>query len=178
MHSHSTSHEEPIDWIDVHGKRILTLNKQMVHLFGLKHYAVHVFVINAKGELVLQRRRDDRFLQPGSWDTSVGGHVTSGESLLASARRETKEELRITSPLHALGQLDVIDKQKNYHNDERVAYYWCRTTQIPYYQRSEIAGLQAIPLGKVNAFIRSHQCSPMLVAGWKKFGKRFMERML
>jgi isopentenyldiphosphate isomerase len=166
--------EEPIDWIDQSGKKIYTLNKYLVHAFGLKHYAVHIFVIDASGKLILQKRRNDRFLQPGSWDTSVGGHVTSGESLLRSAQRETKEELRITAKLHLLGQLDVIDKQKNYLNDERVAYYWCATKQKPFYQRSEIAGLKSIPLDKVSAFIRDQQCSPMFISGWKKFGKKIM----
>lgn len=167
--------EEPIDWIDKNGKKILTLNKYLVHAFGLKHYAVHIFVIDKNGKLILQRRRKDRFLQPGSWDTSVGGHVTSGETLLKSAQRETKEELRITAKLQLLGKIDVIDEQKNYLNDERVAYYWCHAQQKPYYQRSEIAGLKAIPLNEVSAFIRRKQCSPMLMAGWKKFGKKIRE---
>ncbi len=176
-HSLLSEQREPIDWIDANGKKIATLTKHHVHALGLKHYTVHIFVFDREGKLILQKRRNDRFLQPGAWDTSVGGHVTSGESLLKSAQREIKEELRVHAKLHFLGQLDVMDEQKNYVNDERVAYYWCVAQQKPYYQRSEIAGLEAVAVDQVNSFLRTHTCSPMFIAGWKKFGKKLMKEV-
>ena len=35
-------------------------------------------------------------IQPGKWDTAVGGHVAYGESLLEAVHREASEELRFT----------------------------------------------------------------------------------
>ena len=35
-------------------------------------------------------------IQPGKWDTSVGGHVDLGESVEMALHREVKEELGIT----------------------------------------------------------------------------------
>ncbi len=62
----------------------------------LLHQAVHVFVVNAAGELFLQKRSLRKDTQPGKWDTSVGGHVDAGEAPLAAARRELREELGVT----------------------------------------------------------------------------------
>ncbi len=61
----------------------------------LKHRVVHVLVFNSKGELFLQKRADDKDIQPGKWDTSVGGHLDQGETYMDAALRETSEELGI-----------------------------------------------------------------------------------
>jgi isopentenyldiphosphate isomerase len=62
---------------------------------GLVHQAVHVLVFNQAGDLFLQKRSASKDIQPGKWDTSVGGHVNVGEQPLAAARREMREELGI-----------------------------------------------------------------------------------
>ncbi len=63
----------------------------------LKHRVVHVLVFNSEGELFLQKRADDKDVQPGKWDTSVGGHLDRSETYLAAALRETSEELGIST---------------------------------------------------------------------------------
>jgi isopentenyldiphosphate isomerase len=64
---------------------------------SLIHRVVHVLVFNEKGELLLQKRSLKKDVAPGRWDTSVGGHVNPGESLIEAAKREMKEELGIDS---------------------------------------------------------------------------------
>lgn len=59
------------------------------------HPVVHLHVLNSKGELYLQKRADNKDIQPGKWDTSVGGHVDYGEDVNTALRREVKEELGI-----------------------------------------------------------------------------------
>ena len=62
----------------------------------LLHPVVHLHVFNSKGELYLQKRPDWKDIQPGKWDTAVGGHIDYGETPEQALRREVSEELGIT----------------------------------------------------------------------------------
>jgi len=46
--------------------------------------------------LYLQKRPEWKDIQPGKWDTAVGGHVDYGENIQTALRREAREELGIT----------------------------------------------------------------------------------
>lgn len=60
------------------------------------HPVVHLHLFNSKGELYLQRRPLWKDIQPGKWDTAVGGHVDLGENVEQALYREVREELGIT----------------------------------------------------------------------------------
>lgn len=60
---------------------------------ALIHPVVHVLVCDGDGRLFLQKRARTKDIQPGKWDTSVGGHLLPGEHPEAGARREMAEEL-------------------------------------------------------------------------------------
>lgn len=62
----------------------------------LLHPVVHLHLFNSQGELYLQKRPDWKDIQPGKWDTAVGGHVDLGESVDIALKREVAEELGIT----------------------------------------------------------------------------------
>lgn len=63
----------------------------------LLHPVVHIHVFDRNGRLYLQKRPEWKDIQPGKWDTSVGGHVDYGESILDAARREASEELSLNT---------------------------------------------------------------------------------
>jgi len=58
------------------------------------HPVVHLHVLSSKGELFLQKRPMNT-IQPGKWDTAVGGHISFGEDIETGLRREAMEELGI-----------------------------------------------------------------------------------
>lgn len=62
----------------------------------LLHPVVHLHIFNSRGELYLQKRPEWKDIQPGKWDTAVGGHIDLGESVEMALKREALEELNIT----------------------------------------------------------------------------------
>lgn len=90
----------------------------------LLHPVVHLHVFNSKGDLYLQRRPDWKDIQPGKWDTAVGGHVDYGEDVADALRREVREELGITDfePEHMLSYVFESDRESEYVNVYRTVY--------------------------------------------------------
>ena len=90
---------------------------------SLIHRVAHVLVENGKGELLLQKRSPEKDIQPGKWDTSVGGHLDLGEDYESAAYREMQEELGIKR-----ADLTFLYKYplRNAIESENVWTYLCR----------------------------------------------------
>jgi isopentenyl-diphosphate delta-isomerase type 1 len=84
----------------------------------LLHPVVHLHVFNSKKELYLQKRALNKDIQPGKWDTSVGGHVDYGEEVNTALRREVHEELGITDfdPIYIKSYKFVSSREAEYVN--------------------------------------------------------------
>ena len=63
----------------------------------LLHPVVHLHVFDKSGRLYLQQRPLWKDIQPGKWDTAVGGHVDIGETVEEALMREAAEELGLTA---------------------------------------------------------------------------------
>ena len=59
----------------------------------LLHPVVHLHLFDKAGRLYLQKRPEWKDIQPGKWDTAVGGHVDLGENIYQALEREVREEL-------------------------------------------------------------------------------------
>ncbi|MBI9068301.1 MAG: septation protein IspZ [Salinivirgaceae bacterium] len=88
--------EECLPLVDEKGNIIGKASRSECHKNKeLLHPVVHLHVLNNKGELYLQKRPLNKLIQPGKWDTSVGGHVAFGETIENSLQREAFEEIGI-----------------------------------------------------------------------------------
>lgn len=91
------SKEEQLPLVDENGKVIGVAPRSACHQGpGMMHPVVHLHVFNNKGQLYLQKRREDKLVQPGKWDTAVGGHVSASDDIDTALKREAEEELGIT----------------------------------------------------------------------------------
>lgn len=87
--------------------------RERIHARHEIHRGVHVFVVNAAGELLLQRRAETTDYYPGYWDASAGGQVGSGETYEQAARRELREELGCADgPIRPIGKYDSFSSRQ------------------------------------------------------------------
>jgi isopentenyl-diphosphate delta-isomerase type 1 len=89
---------EYFEIVDINGNIIGKASRKQCHNNPkLLHRVSHVLVFNSQNMLYLQKRSIHKDIQPGKWDTSVGGHLNLGESYEKAAIRELNEELGITN---------------------------------------------------------------------------------
>lgn len=69
--------------------------REKCHKAGLWHKAVALYIINAKEEVLLQKRSTCKKMWANMWDTTAGGHVLAGELGFQAIIRECKEELGV-----------------------------------------------------------------------------------
>lgn len=89
---------ELVDVIDENNHLIGKVeDKDIVHRQGMWHREISVWIMNQKGEILLQKRAMSKKQHPGKWSI-VAGHIQAGETPLEGAKRETKEEVGIDVP--------------------------------------------------------------------------------
>ncbi|MBI3178039.1 MAG: isopentenyl-diphosphate Delta-isomerase [Deltaproteobacteria bacterium] len=69
---------------------------------GRLHRAFSVFILNSRGEVLLQQRSPEKRLWPLYWSNSCCSHPRRGETVEQAAARRLKEELAVSAPLNFL----------------------------------------------------------------------------
>jgi isopentenyl-diphosphate delta-isomerase len=134
--------EEQLILVDERNRAIGSAGKTAIHRAGLLHRAFSIFVVDARGRIVVQRRSPDKYHSGGLWANSCCGHPRCGERTATAARRRLGEELGVTSALSfgffaryqaALGN--------GMHENEFVYVYFGRLRSAPMPDPAEIADI-------------------------------------
>jgi isopentenyldiphosphate isomerase len=90
----SAKNEEWLPLVDEKGQITGKVPRSAVHSGNkLLHPVVHLQVLNRNKTILLQKRPKSKLIQPGKWDTAVGGHISVSESLEDALKREALEEI-------------------------------------------------------------------------------------
>ena len=128
--------DEIFPLVDERGNPIGSARRSEVHGNPkLLHPVVHCLVTNRQGQLLLQRRSMNKDIQPGRWDTSVGGHVSLGETIEQALLREMEEEIGLDGTSVTLKRLYQYI-HRNAIESELVTTYGC-VSEGPFFRQEE-----------------------------------------
>lgn len=110
------SPDELFDVVDADDRVIGQATRAEVHARGLLHRAVHIFVFNSAGELLIQMRSAAKDEYPLCWTSSASGHLDAGETYEQAAPREIQEELGLAFPLEFVLKLPASAETSHEHS--------------------------------------------------------------
>lgn len=156
--------EELLDILDSKGNKTGEVQpKRVVHEKGLWHLAVHIWFVDSKQRVLLQKRSMKKDSHPGEWDISCAGHVSAGESSRSSALREIQEELGVNLSDESLKLIGSITQQSiqnngtylnNEFNDLYLVELDISENEIKM-QESEVDEVKWVPLPELIQWVKS-----------------------
>ncbi len=89
-----SDHEEWLPMVDEEGRILGKALRSYCHNGSRTlHPVVHLHLLGPDHSIFLQKRAITKLVQPGKWDTAVGGHLAYGENIEDSLKREALEEI-------------------------------------------------------------------------------------
>lgn len=73
--------------------------KMEAHQKGILHRAFSIFIFNANGEMLLQKRALNKYHSAGLWSNACCSHPAPGEETDKAAAKRLKEEMGFTAPV-------------------------------------------------------------------------------
>lgn len=94
--------KEKVILVNENDEPIGLMGKMEAHEKALLHRAFSVFIMNDKGETLLQQRAMGKYHSPGLWTNTCCSHQREGETNVEAGRRRLKEEMGFEVPLKEL----------------------------------------------------------------------------
>ena len=73
--------------------------KLEAHEKGVLHRAFSVFIFNDAGQMMMQKRADEKYHSPGLWSNTCCSHPRLNETNVEAGERRLQEEMGFTVPL-------------------------------------------------------------------------------
>lgn len=94
--------EENVILVDLDNNQIGTMPKMEAHEKAVLHRAFSVFVMNNKGEIMLQQRASHKYHSPLLWTNTCCSHQRVGETNIQAGKRRLQEEMGFVTELNEL----------------------------------------------------------------------------
>ena len=94
--------EELVVLVDEQDNEIGLMPKMEAHEKAVLHRAFSVFILNKKGELMLQQRAGTKYHSPLLWTNTCCSHQRTGEKSLEAGKRRLQEEMGFVTELKEL----------------------------------------------------------------------------
>ncbi len=94
--------EEYVILVDTNDAKVGLMPKLEAHEKALLHRAFSVFIMNSKGQTMLQQRAADKYHSPLLWTNTCCSHQRDGESNIEAGKRRLQEERGFVAELQEL----------------------------------------------------------------------------
>lgn len=141
--------EEILDLVNENDEVIGQITRTETYTSGIRNFrVVDAFIRNSEGKLFVPRRHPNKRMFPRALDSSVGGHVTSGDTYYETLVREAEEELNLDItpiPHKEIGRLTPhedgtacfvtvyeieSDVTPEYNPNDFIEHFWLRPEEI------------------------------------------------
>lgn len=113
---------EYLDILDDYGNKIGIKSRDDVHKDGNWHKVACIFVVNNKGEIILQKRSKEKKSSPNKWTASASGHLLAGDTDIEGALRELEEEIGLKANENELQYLFTV-KEESIKPDRKTRHF-------------------------------------------------------
>ncbi len=157
--------KEYFDILDENGNKTGKVKlRSEVHRDGHWHKAVHIWILNNNGDVLLQRRCATKDSFPNMLDISSAGHLSAGDDSLTGAIRELKEELNLDVTKEDLQFIKTLKKNSKYNsnfiNNEFADLYILITDkkiEDMKFQEEEISEIMFVPYKEFKQMVENKQ---------------------
>jgi isopentenyl-diphosphate Delta-isomerase len=114
---------EQVILVDEHDNAIGTMEKLEAHQKGVLHRAFSVLLFNDEGQLLLQKRSNEKYHSAGLWTNTCCSHPLPGERIEDATTRRLREEMGIdaqTKFAYKFIYKTALDKQLIEHEFDHV----------------------------------------------------------
>jgi isopentenyl-diphosphate delta-isomerase len=142
--------EELFDVVDAADRVLRQAPRSQVHANQWLHRAVHIFVFNSRGELLVHKRSATKDEHPSRYNSSASGHLQAGEDYWPSAIRELEEELGLTTDLEELHKFPASPETSYEHT----VLYRTVTDVPPVFDPVEIESGEFVSLERLRGWMQ------------------------
>lgn len=162
--SSATDQYEQVILVDEADQAVTPGDKWQIHQDGLLHRAFSVFIFNAAGECLIQKRAAGKYHSAGKWANSCCGHPRPGEPTGEAAERRLQEEVGLRVPLTFGFKSRYVAYLDNEMIENEIPHlYFGRTDHAPALNPEEVEEIAWISLEALESAVRE---TPSDYAAW------------
>ncbi len=148
---------------------------------GILHRAFSIFIFNDKGQLLLQRRGEEKRLWPLYWSNSCCSHPRQGESNELATQRRLEEELGFSAPLKFLFKFQYHARYGEEGSERELCSVYIGKWNGPVHANpTEIAEWRFVDLEELERELHEHpeNFSPWFKMEWERIRREHMDDIL